>query len=293
MNENSYKGLKQTLRDLLVSLPIISDYYLYHWVFPRASASCREVFASYAAAKKAIPERDVIGYNQPNFYSSSPQENIKNMEIIATLNKPIDYPVLVWLREAFTDSSNVFDLGGNTGFGYYGYQKFMPFPAGLKWQVCDLPEAVKAGREILNHIDSPGLSYTTQAADAEGSDIFITCGTLQYVEPSLGDLLGQLTTLPRHLIIHHVPLYDGEEYFTWQNLLESYVPYKIQNRDRFIASLTDLGYELIDSWEVDRTCRIPFHPERFVRAYHGFYLRLKGATKLSQIEPSLSQSVGY
>jgi putative methyltransferase (TIGR04325 family) len=290
MNENSYKGLKHTFRELLISLPIISDYYLYHWVFPRASASCREVFSSYAEAKKAIPERTSVGYNQPKFYSRSPQENIKNIEIINTLNKPIDYPVLVWLREAFADSSKVFDLGGNTGFGYYNYQKFIPFPAGLKWQVCDLPEAVKAGSEILNYIDSPGLSYTTKTEEAEGAEIYITCGSLQYIEPSLADLLGQLTALPRHLIVHHVPFYDGEEYFTWQNLLESYVPYKIQNRDRFLRSLSALGYELMDNWEVDRTCRIPFHPERFVRAYHGFYLRLKGTAKPASPEHSSSQS---
>jgi putative methyltransferase (TIGR04325 family) len=288
MNENSYKGLKPTLRDLLVSLPIISDYYLYHWVFPKASSSCRGVFSSYGEAKNAIPNNTGVGYNQPKFYSSSPQENIKNIEMIAKLNKGIDYPVLVWLREAFNDSSRVFDLGGNTGFGYYSYQKFMAFPQELSWKVCDLPEAVKAGREILKCIDSPGLSYTTNTQDAEGSEIFITCGSLQYLEPSLGDLLGQLTTLPRHLIIHHVPFYEGKEYYTFQNLLESYVPYKIQNQDAFLASLTAFGYELIDSWEIDRSCRIPFHPERFVRAYHGFYLKLKGASK--QVEHSLSFS---
>ncbi len=293
MKENSYKGSKQILRELVVSLPVISDYYLYHWVFPRASASCREVFSSFAEARKAIPNRVSVGYNQPLFYNESPQENIKNMEMIGTLNKPIDYPVLVWLREAFTDSSTVFDLGGNTGFGYYGFQKFIPFPSKLEWKVCDLPEAVKAGSEILKCIDSPGLSYTTNTEDAEGADIYITCGTLQYMEPSLEELLGQLTALPRHLIIHHVPFYDGEEYFTFQNLLESYVPYKIQNRDRFINSLTNLGYELIDSWQVDRTCRIPFHPELFVEAYHGFYLKLKTVTTSAQAEPFLSQSAHY
>jgi putative methyltransferase (TIGR04325 family) len=290
MNENHSKGFKQILRDLIVSLPIVSDYYLYHWVFPRASSSCRDVFSSFTEAKQTIPNHTSIGYNQPQFYSLSPQENIKNIEMIGKLNKGIDYPVLVWLREALTDSSSVFDLGGNTGFGYYSYQKFIPFPAELKWTVCDLPEAVKAGNEILKYIDSPGLFYTTNTGDAEGSDIFITCGTLQYIELSLGDLLEQLTALPRHLIVHHVPFYEGEEYFTFQNLLESYVPYKIQNRDRFLASLKAFGYELIDSWEIERTCRIPFHPERFVKAYHGFYLRLKGATKPNPVEHSLSSS---
>ncbi|WP_310483751.1 methyltransferase, TIGR04325 family [Chamaesiphon sp. VAR_48_metabat_403] len=274
MNEPQSQGLKQIFRDLLVSTPIVSDYYLHHWVFPKTSASCSHLFSSFGAATQAIPKRVEVGYNQPEFYSKSPAENIKNMEAVTSFTKPIDYPVMVWLKEAFNDSKTVFDLGGNTGYGYYTYQKFFAYPSGLKWKVCDLPEAVKAGEQMLSEIDSPGLSYTTEVADANGADIFITAGTLQYMEPSLIELLNKLDTKPRHLIVHHVPFYDGKEYFTLQNLLESYVPYKIQNKQQFLDSLKLLGYEVIDTWQIPRTCRIPFHPECFVDAYSGFYLRL-------------------
>lgn len=279
MNEDLPKGLKKALRELVINIPFVSDCFLHYWVFPRSSASCRGVFPSFAAAEKAIPTSTFSGYDQcykqSKFYATSRDQNLENMAIINQINKPIDYPVLVWLREAFTDGSTVFDLGGNTGYGYYSYRKMIPYPATLKWTVCDLPEVVEAGKEILEVVDSPGLAYTTKLEDAEGSDIFITCGTLQYLEPSLAEILGNLKVKPRHLIIHHVPLYEGREYCTHQNLMPAYVPYKIQNHSQFLASLSEFGYEIIDDWEVTRTCRIPFHPERFVRAYYGFYLRRK------------------
>jgi putative methyltransferase (TIGR04325 family) len=102
----------------------------------------------------------------------------------------------------------------------------------------------------------------------------LTCGTLQYIEPSLSEMLGQLKTKPRHILINRVPFYDGEMFITLQNIGYAFCPYKIQNRAEFIASLASIGYELIDSWTLSRSCYIPFHPERFVRNYYGFYLRL-------------------
>ena len=58
------------------------------------------------------------------------------------------------------------------------------------------------------------------------------------------------------------------------NIGYAFTPYKIWNRDEFIATLKAVGYELIDSWSYNRTCSIPFHPDRFVNAYHGMYFRL-------------------
>ncbi|QYO62888.1 methyltransferase, TIGR04325 family [Leptolyngbya sp. 7M] len=284
--QKSGQNLKQSLRDLVLNIPLLSDLYLYYWVFPRSCAEYRGKFSSFSAALKSIPQKVSNSYNQAEFYRSHPTLSIEEINKF----QPIDYPVLVWLREAFSDNSTVFDLGGNTGYSYYAYQKYISYPSSLNWKICDLPEAVNAGNEILKRFPSPGLSYTVNISDAEGCDIFLTCGTLQYLEFPLSELLQQLSTKPRHLIIHHVPFHSGKEYFTLQNLLSSYVPYKIQNRAEFLASLINLGYELVDSWEIDRTCRIPFHPECFVDAYHGFYLRLRGTTKPFSANCSASQS---
>jgi len=133
---------------------------------------------------------------------------------------------------------------------------------------------IKAGEKIAKEMDSQGLSFTNDFREADGADILLTLGTLQYIEPSLAELLGQLGKKPIHLLISMVPFYDGESFITLQNVGYAFSPYKIQNRSEFIDSLTSLGYELIDSWEWDRTCSIPFHPELCVRAYHGFYFQI-------------------
>ncbi|OLP17089.1 hypothetical protein BST81_17165 [Leptolyngbya sp. 'hensonii'] len=275
------KSLKQILRGFVEGTPILSDYYYYYWLFPRNPNLYRGVFSSFSAAAMAVPPKLPSGYNHAEIHNTSLKHDIDINEIHPF--KPIDYPVLVWLGEIFKESSILFDLGGNTGYSYYAYRRFISYPPNVRWLICDVPEAVKVGNEFLTRFNSPGLSYTTNISDAEGTEIFFTCGTLQYLEPSLAALLSQLQTKPQHLIVHHVPFYEGEQYVTLQNLLivdpvdktqiSSYTPYKIQNRTQFINSIVALGYELVDSWQKNRTCYIPFHPERAVDAYHGFYFR--------------------
>ncbi|PSB59228.1 methyltransferase, TIGR04325 family [Chamaesiphon polymorphus] len=274
---------KRILRGFVENAPILRDFYYYHWLFPINPNLYRGVFRSFAEASAAVPASNPSGYNYDEIHNLSLNQNFGLDEIGKF--KQIDYPILVWLGEIFKDRSTVFDLGGNTGNSYYAYRKYLSYPPAMQWLICDVPAAVKVGNELLKKFSSPGLSYTTNIADAEGFDIFITCGTLQYLESSLSELLSQLQSKPQHLIINHVPFYNGEEYVTLQNLLivdsvnktqiASYTPYKIQNRTNFIDSIEKLGYELADNWQQNRTCYIPFEPKRFVDAYHGFYFRLK------------------
>lgn len=267
------KSLKKILRASVESTPILRDFYYYHWLFPRNPNLYRGVFKSFAEASAAIPTSKPSGYDLADLHNSSLKQNL-DLEEIGKF-KQVDYPVLVWLAKLFKDRSTVFDLGGNTGYSYYAYSKYIDYPPAIQWSICDVPAAVRVGNELLQRFNSPGLSYTTNIADAEGFDIFLTCGTLQYLEPSLSELLSKLQSQPQHLIINHVPFHNGDEYITLQNLLVSYAPYKIQNRELFIDSIEKLGYELVDSWQQNRTCSIPFKPERFVDAYHGFYFRLQ------------------
>ena len=263
--------MKQVVKKLVENLPILSDYHAYHRLFPRTVNSFRGVFSSFDEALKAVPQQTLAGYNHADLHNSPVKLNCTQSDM-ETLN-PIDYPVLVWLRTAFEDSSTVLDLGGNTGNSYYAFRRYIPYPENLQWTICDLPEAVKVGEEMRQRTHCPGLSFTTDLTSVESADIFLTCGAIQYMEPSLPNLLNQLKTQPRHLIVQRVAFYDGEEYFTLQNLWGSYTPYKIQNDARFVAALESLGYELIDRWRIDRPCIIPFHPERFVEGQSGMYFR--------------------
>jgi putative methyltransferase (TIGR04325 family) len=298
------KEIKKFFRETLNKTPLISDIYRYHWGFPRTPNSFRGVFFSFSEALKAIPSGSRDSYNlselhdealkfSPNpidssnkypselavkeVYLPSVKQTIKFGEHPLFKFNPSDYPLLVWLNTALSDRSTVFDLGGNVGHSYYTYQSYISYPNNLKWITCDVPEAVKVGRELARRYNLSDLSFTEEFADAYKANILISCGTLQYLELSLADILKTLDRQPQHLLINQVPFYEGKQYITLQNLIHSYVPYKIQNRLEFINSLTALGYELVDSWYYNRTCSIPFHPERFVNAYHGFYFRRRSS----------------
>ena len=253
---------------------IASDYYNYYWVFPRKCTAYRGVFSSFSEAWEAIPINFPKGYDLPVIASHSSVANLTASSEIGKFNSR-DYPILFWLASAFSDSSNVFDLGGNVGLGFYAYKQYLNYPEVFSWTVCEIPEIVKAGQKIAAKKDSYGLYFTTEFSEAEGKDIFITCGTLQYLNCPLAKMIKQLKSLPRHLLINRVPFYDGTPFFTLQNIKFSFCPYFIHNRTEFINEILDLGYELIDSWKDNRTCSIPFHPECFVNGYHGFYFRLK------------------
>ncbi len=269
--------LETIIRKIVTKLPIISDYYRAYWSFPRDITACRGVYDSFAAALAAIPHKANAGYNQPEIRHAASVAKFTSAWEADEFN-PTDYPVVVWLGSAFSNSSRVFDLGGNVGHGYYTYRKFLDYPQSLRWVVCDIPEVIAAGAELARKTDNPGLSFTEHYADAEGAEIFLTCGTLQYLELSLAEILGQLPTKPKHLVINRVPFYDGQTFITLQNIGYAVCPYKIQNRSEFVENLMKIGYQLIDHWQWDRNCHIPFHPEKFVPSYRGFYFRLQEDT---------------
>jgi putative methyltransferase (TIGR04325 family) len=268
--ERSVKAIKKFVRRVVENTPFISDFY-YYWLFPKSPNSYRGVFKTFHEAKQAIPASVHSGYEnaeQPIIYSQD----------FNSTNKK----VLNWLHSIFTEQpeqASLFDLGGNIGITYHAYQKYahqnnISTPCNLRWVVCDVPATIQMGKELLSHPDSRWLSYTVNFEDADGSNILITCGTLQYIETPLAELIARLKVRPQHILINLVPFYNGETYVTLQNIVSAVCPYKIQNQVEFLASLKMLGYELIDSWQTERTCFIPFHPKQFTSAYHGFYLRI-------------------
>lgn len=266
---------KLKVRQLLgqfLALPGVRDVYGYLW-FPRISNGFRGVFDSFEQAQQAISQSLPVGYDQETAHQYSAQHP-EQLD-------PSDRPLLPHLRTALAKSQRVFDLGGSVGRGYYTYQRYVDYPPHLQWQVCEVPSAVAAGTELAQKRGIQNLSFTTQWSAAEGADVFITGGALQYMQPSLGDILATLTRKPRHLLIARLLCYDGPEYVTLQSILASkrpyklatICPYKVQNRQQFIASLEALGYELVDSWRSNRICVIPFRPQKFMDGYDSFYFR--------------------
>jgi putative methyltransferase (TIGR04325 family) len=272
------KTLERKVRDAILATPFVSDMFLYHWKFLSRVGACRGVYASYHEATRACATFKHAGYNEALFYGP---------QIIGepTLLRQRDYPILLWLAHCLNEGTQVLNLGGNAGAEYFTYRQFLRFPPGLRWLVWELPQSVKFGEHLAQTLDAPGLTFTTRLEDGSGADIVLTCGASQYFEQDLATCLKRLRTLPARLFVNRIPLYEGKTFYTVQSTFGSVVPYRIQNRQEFVDSLTDLGYHLVDCWYDERELVIPFYPNRRVRGFYGFYFASN-----DQVEPEWQTS---
>jgi len=253
-------------RMLQRTLAIARDLYTYRYFNSQEKAPrYRGVYSSFAAAQSAIPKGRPEGFELaavPDFFIDT-----------HFLFNPNDYPVLLWLSQALEPGSKIFDLGGGFGQSYYKYQEFLRYPEGLQWQVCDVKSFMSRGPEFARQQNVTNLTFTTDRGAANGVSIYLTNGALQYIEPDLAEILSQLSSKPRHVLVNRVPMYDGEPYYTVQSSKHSYVAHKVGNISQFVESMEALGYETVDQWHLPRTLHVPFHPERFVPNFRGFYFR--------------------
>ena len=225
------------------------------------------LFQSFPAALNAVPPERKVGFDQPamvNFCAG-----------LTTRVFTSDYAIAFWLRSLLAQSSTLFELGGNTGITYYALERLLQYPASLRWLICDLPLILQRGRELAAQRQARHLAFTASYADADGCDLLLTAGTLQYLATDLAAILAPLQRKPRHLLINRVPLSDGDPYVTLQDLGPVICVYRVFARRPFIASLLQLGYRLVDQWECpENACRVRYHPATMVTPYSGLYLEL-------------------
>jgi len=256
------------LRQLLQGSKSLLNYVVdleYNRRFERWPGSYRGVFDSFSAARASAPN-DKIGFDHAEL------AHLYDSRIGKAF--PSDYPVLFWLARLLPELRSVFDWGGHIGVSYYSYAKYLDFPAPLTWCVGDVPQIVKAGAELARERGISALSFTSDIADADGFDLLLANGSLQFVETPFSDSLRALKRPPRHLLINKLPLYAGATFVTLENTIHSYNPYRVGNRSEFVESIAAQGYALVDEWQTpDITCRIPLHRERSIDAYSGFYFR--------------------
>ncbi len=193
---------------------------------------------------------------------------------------PSDYASMFWMSRLIREHLFVADFGGNVALEYSAFAKYLTFPASLKWLICDVPAVVEFGQRISRERGFANVAFTSQFQDFDGADVLHSSGTLQYIEPGLADRLSSLSKKPAHLIINRIPVHEREEFVTMQDLGQSLNPYHVYRRDQFIQSFTTLGYELVDRWQcAEVTFRLPFHPEKEIAAYSGFYFKLTDTPK--------------
>ncbi len=269
-------GLKSRLRRIagdVAELPVFRWLAkpLHRWQFQRpyrhGNAYCGN-FASHAEAKAQAPA------SLPSTYDVDAAGKLYRSRLKQIFAS--DYPLIHWLSRLFAQgSTTVFDLGGHIGVSYYAFAKYLDYPATLRWRVHDVPSVMAAGREWAAREDRRGaLSFCESRAEADGCDVFLANGSLQYLDYTLAELLAGLSRPPANLLVSLTPMHPDRDYFTLQNLGIAICPYHVQSLPAFIAGIEGLGYTLVDHWESpERHVRVPFHDELAVDRYHGFHFR--------------------
>ena len=269
MIPKSYRQLKRALETTWAVRPIMEA--LYERQFAKNCTGCfRGVYASFAEANDSAPRTKKLGFNCPEYAAEFEDRRGKIYSF--------DYPMLFWLKRLlFAEGCRLFDLGGHVGTHFYAYSRYLEFPSGFAWVVCDLPEITAAGAEIAAAQRRSEISFTNRIGDADGADILVAAGSLQYVEaPSFSELLESLRRKPPHILINKLPLYDGDQFVTLQNGGAAFHPQYVFNRQEFLGNLSRLGYDVVDTWDVEtHSGYIPFYPDRSFRCHSGMYLTLR------------------
>ncbi|MEQ9399191.1 MAG: methyltransferase, TIGR04325 family [Longimicrobiales bacterium] len=161
-----------------------------------------------------------------------------------------DYPVLYWLRRLLPDARTLLDAGGHQATKFRVFDPYLDWPEGFRWVVWDLPDVVRAGSERARRDGLHRVSFVERLSDAEPADVLLVSGLLQFVDVGLEELLGRLTSLPRHLLLNKVAVRDGPTLLTLENMGDTASPYRILNEADFVRSLENLGYREVDRWEI-------------------------------------------
>jgi putative methyltransferase (TIGR04325 family) len=228
----------------------------------------RGVYDSFSQAHTATPRHCRIGYDHADvarLYATELDSILENSE----------YPLVFYLSRALEENCTVLDFGGNVGVHFLRINRVFDL-AKFSWIVCDLPQITKVGREICAAYKNIDFIDGMNALSGRPIDIFLACDSLQYASDG-GAVFPRLIEQgqrPKHVLIDMLPLYDGPSFVTLQNGGPVCYPTHIFNRQDFLRSIVDLGYELIYAWRCSNfSCNVPFHPERIVRDYSGLYFK--------------------
>jgi putative methyltransferase (TIGR04325 family) len=224
----------------------------------------RGIYPDFATAAREIPSNRLAGYDN----AESAQRVIGEWLTIY----PYDYPIMFWLEKLLPECRLLLDWGGNVGLKYFAYRKYLTYPAGMRWSVCEVPAVAEAGRVVAEREGARDLSFTTTFEDLPLADILLAAGALHFIDDPFG-IMREAAALPKHLLLCKVPVYDRPTAVTLQNMGTSICTYRLYNRDEFVANVEALGYRLVDEWRTPdgSSCIIPFYPEHAIEAYSGFY----------------------
>jgi putative methyltransferase (TIGR04325 family) len=193
-----------------------------------------------------------------------------------------DYPTLYWLNRVLAEGSKIADLGGSVGVSYYACKTFLSVHASIEWLVCELPHVVEKGRALARERGANALHFTESFQDFEAHDVLLAAGALQYVDPTIKELLQTLRRPPRYLLINRIPVHESKAYVTLQNTGCAIAPSHVFNKKVFQSELQSLGYETLDEWSCPyHSISIPLHPDHSVSEFKGFFFERRSESSPS------------
>lgn len=262
---------QSSLGGLLGKLPGMKSAYD-RLVWRRETNLFSGAFSTYDEAMRACPPDQTTGWDHgeiaKNLIGDVPLPAIgrdrgTGSAASRAVQQTSAFAVLVWLHRVLRDNARVLDMGGAGGLLLAQYRRYFDVPDGLTWVVVDEPSIVARGKEIAEKQGIKELQFATNLADVEAADIVVASGVLQYLSPEDFGRFCEKLAKAETTIINKLPLVQGAEFWTLQNIGASSVPYWIANERDFIERLTQGGGCLIDSWTVpELSIEIPFHPSR-------------------------------
>jgi putative methyltransferase (TIGR04325 family) len=205
--------------------------------------------------------KELISSGCPSSYADTDLTDV-NIDSFSQIHL-FDYPVMLRLLMAINQAKHLIDFGGHIGVKYYAYKRLLPDIQDLIWKVVDVPFCVERGRREALQRGATNLSFSSDISEAGDCDLLLISGTLQYVTPSIGDLLDSMACLPRFIIINKLPLHFGSDCYTIENFGNAKIPYRIFNKDKFDLQLLNRAYNKVDTWTIpSREISIPFHEKK-------------------------------
>lgn len=229
-------------------------------------------YPDIATALANVPRGALAGYDHEEIVGVKLDKMSKVLEW--------DYPVIFWLGRILNEhdgSLRLLDAGGHVGTKFIAFRRLLELSR-VEWAVHDLPPMVRAGRIMASELGlGPNLSFVEKVGEAGPRDLLLCSGLLQYLDRPLSQLVAEMPTRPRHIVLNKVALREGPTVVTLQKAGPCYLPYQIRNRRAFEKELDALGYTVLDSWEISSLShRIDSHPELGFTTSAGYVLRASG-----------------
>jgi len=237
----------------------------------------RVLFIALVAFNRPFPlleqaSASIVRFRRPSHEDAN---HVKHLMALAESARPSDYAALFHIRSVLSQTRNIFDFGGSAGNLFYCYARYLKLAPDTVWTVYDLPKNINAGAQLASQKNEKRLGFTDRFAAADGADLFIASGALHYFDKPLAGMLADFNEKPRYVLVNRTPMTDGPAFATVQDSSGLLVSCMLYNREEFVRSFEQIGYKLVDSWQVaELSLVVPGYPDRSAATYSGMFFKL-------------------